>query len=362
MKPLYEFDEQTREWLISEHLTERRGGEVIARLDGTFGTIYQVRWRNGDLIAAKCPCFKRFGNRQDARQAIENLIHELEKAHSVFMLPWINRFFEVQIINGWPFLLSRFRDGTLEDLISNPIGWSLSDRFCSLIQISRGLRLALDRGISAHQDLKPANILYQDLQRAFRVPRDSLGMHFRMLITDFGLADAFRDFGRNTGSRPYMAPEQFSMEPFDPTVAPAFDVFALGVIAHECFTDGMHPIGTGTSSVWPHRAGIAQKWNRAAIWREWALKPAKQLFLRTEDVGQETHDLLRVALSAEPAKRPSLQEFETVLWSGLKQADPVSHDGLKMQVNDLEASITEDNAWPHMDAELMKLRRFYSEL
>ena len=50
-----------------------------------------------------------------------------------------------------------------------------------------------------------------------------------MFVADLGLAYAFKDFGRNTGSRPYMAPEQFSATPIDPTEPPSFDVFALGV-------------------------------------------------------------------------------------------------------------------------------------
>ena len=188
------------------------------------------------------------------------MLHELEKTHRIFMVPWINRFFDVQIIHGWPYILSRYRDGSLEDLIANPLAWSLQDRFASLIQIVRALRLARERGIAAHQDLKPGNVFFDDLSRK-GVPNESKGMLFHMFVGDFGLADAFRDFGRNSGSRPYMAPEQFSSTPIEPAMPIAFDVFALGVITFEVFTDGTHPVGVTTADVWPWRQGIPQKWN-----------------------------------------------------------------------------------------------------
>jgi eukaryotic-like serine/threonine-protein kinase len=151
-------------------------------------------------IAAKCPRFKRFGTSETARAGIEQGLHELEKTYSALMVPWINRFFDVQIIHGWPFLLSRYRDGTLEDLIANPLAWSVPDQFASLIQIVRALRLAQERGIAAHQDLKPGNVFFDDLRPKFVDLNASKGMHFRMLVGDFGIADAFRDFSRNNSS------------------------------------------------------------------------------------------------------------------------------------------------------------------
>jgi hypothetical protein len=59
-----------------------------------------------------------------------------------------------------------------------------------------------------------------------------------------------------------MAAEQFSSNPIEPTGPASLDIFALGVIAFEVFTDGKHPIGVTTTDVWPWRRGIPQKWNR----------------------------------------------------------------------------------------------------
>jgi hypothetical protein len=113
---------------------EERGGRLTGPLEGTYGSVYSID-RNvyPSRIAAKCPSFRRFGTSAEARTGIEKILHKLEKAHQVFMLPWVNRFHDVQLIRGWPFILSRFRDGTVQDLISNPLAWTRSDRLASLI-------------------------------------------------------------------------------------------------------------------------------------------------------------------------------------------------------------------------------------
>jgi serine/threonine protein kinase len=361
--PLYEFDDHYRQLIVRSHLEMRQGGTVTGPIEGTYGEIYSVLSPQNTFprrIAAKCPRIKRFGSFEKAQVGIEQVLHELEKTHQAFMVPWINRFFDVQIIHGWPFLLSRYRDGSLEDLIANPFAWSTQDRFASLIQIVRALRLIQRRGIVAHQDLKPGNVFFDDLSQKFNLSKDSKGMHFRMFVADFGLADAFRDFGRNTGSRPYMAPEQFSSVPIDPTTPALFDVFALGVIAFECLGNGLHPIGVVTADVWPRRHGMGQKWNRESTWRDWAQTERKKLPPTSEPVPKGMEDLIAAALSVEPKKRPSLEEFECRLWEALMQYDPETHQGLKMQVEWIEGLSSGDTEWPHMDDRLMELRTFYS--
>ncbi|SED40456.1 Serine/threonine protein kinase [Rhizobiales bacterium GAS191] len=357
--PLYEIDEEWRRQIIKLHLETPRGGVVTGPIEGAYGEVYSIAISKSTRLAAKCPRVKRFGGPEKARAGIEQVLHELEKTHRAFMVPWINRFFDVQIIHGWPFILSRYRDGSLEDLIANPLAWSLQDRFASLIQIVRALRLAQERGIATHQDLKPGNVFFDDLSRN-NVPKDSKGMHFHMFVGDFGLADAFRDFGRNRGSRPYMAPEQFSSTPIDPAAPALFDVFALGVIAFECFLDGEHPIGVATADVWPWRQGIAQKWNRESTWRYWAQRPDKLLPAACVSLPIGISELILAALSLDPTARPSLDEFEDRLWEALGRVDLDTHTGLRLQIEANEGLSSNDSEWPHMDERLMQLRQFYS--
>jgi serine/threonine protein kinase len=277
------------------------------------------------------------------------------------MVPWINRFFDVQIIHGWPFILSRYRDGSLEDLIANPLAWSLEDKLASLIQVVRALRLARDQGIAAHQDLKPGNVFFDDLSRK-GVPKASKGMHFHMFVGDLGLADAFRDFGRNSGSRPYMAPEQFLSDQIDPTAPVSFDIFALGVIAFEILTDGRHPAGVTTADVWPWRHGIPQKWNRESTWRQWAAAADKSRQIRGSSLPRGMEDLVLASLSVDPSARPSLADFENRLWDVLQHLDGETHAGLRMQIEHIEGLSSGDAEWPHMEEQLNQLRQFYSAL
>lgn len=345
------------------HLEMPRGGEVAGPVEGAYGEIYSILLNDSGRtrVAAKSPRIKRFGSPEKARTGVEQVLHELEKTHRIFMVPWINRFFDVQFIHGWPFILSRYRDGSLEDLIANPLAWSLGDRIASLIQIVRALRLARERGIAAHQDLKPGNVFFDDLFRK-GVPKESKGMHFHMFVGDFGLADAFRDFGRNSGSRPYMAPEQFSSNPIEPTGPASLDIFALGVIAFEVFTNGKHPIGVTTADVWPWRQGIPQKWNRESTWREWAVAPDKSEQIKQGTLPTGTDELVLASLSANAGARPSLEDFENKLWGLLLGFDGETHSGLRMQVDYIESLSSGGDEWPHMDERLMQLREFYSAL
>src|SRR6266576_7293360 len=99
--PLYEFDSEQRQQIVKSHLEMPRGGEVTGPIQGTYGEIYSItlpKHISPRRIGAKCPSIKRFGTRERARAGIENVLHELEKTHRIFMVPWINFFFDVQII------------------------------------------------------------------------------------------------------------------------------------------------------------------------------------------------------------------------------------------------------------------------
>jgi serine/threonine protein kinase len=361
IKPLYEFDDDHRQEIIRMHLgSSPRGGRVTGPIEGKYGSVYSIDVMPTLRIAAKCPCIKRFEIAVEARSAIEKALHELEKTYQVFMVPWVNRFFDVQFIHGWPFLLSRYHDGTLQDLISNPLAWTSSDRIVSLILISRALHLASKRGIAAHQDLKPENIFFDDLSRIRGVPKNSYGMHFHIFVGDLGLANAFLDFGQNQGSRPYMAPEQYGREVADPTVSPAFDVFALSVIACECFLDGKHPSGIITRDCWPWRKDMPQKWNREKPWRTWSESKDKTLPKPADHFPPGVHDLLLDSLAVDPSKRPSLCTFEEILWQALKATDQKTADGLRTNVAHIEGLTSPNVDWPHMDHQVKQLRNFYS--
>lgn len=361
-RPLYEFDEGVRDLLIRTSLKVSCKADVISKSEGAFGDVYRLD--KGAVypryLAAKCPKIARFGSREKASEALESVLHEVEKSYRVLASPWVNRFTDIQIVHGWPFLISRWHDGTLADLIANPLAWTVVDRLSSLLLIVRGLRQAAERGISAHQDLKPENVFFIDLHRKFPELQGSQGLHYHMLLGDFGNADAFRDIGRNTGTRPYMAPEQFQESSLDGSAGAAIDIFALGVIAHECLCDGLHPIGKVTTDVWPRRQGVPRKWGEARVWREWAESERKELPVLHERCPPTLFPLLSSAMAPDPAERPSLETVEQYLWKALEGLDGRFAEGIRLQVDWLE-SLYQSESWPYFDERLDLLRSFYAK-
>ena len=87
-----------------------------------------------------------------------------------------------------------------------------------LAGVAEGLAALHARGL-VHRDLKPANVL--------------IGTDGAPLIADFGLAAAAGDPGVPRGGSPFsMSPQQLDGAP----PAPADDVYAFGVLAHELLT------------------------------------------------------------------------------------------------------------------------------
>jgi eukaryotic-like serine/threonine-protein kinase len=110
---------------------------------------------------------------------------------------------------------------------------SVRDSLDYAIQIARGLSAAHARNI-VHRDIKPSNIIITTGNVA--------------KIVDFGLARTVSTASAtqsvsNTGTLPYMAPEQILGEPIDQRV----DVWALGVIMVQMLT-GSHPFLRPNSS------------------------------------------------------------------------------------------------------------------
>jgi serine/threonine protein kinase len=362
LKPLYEFDEELRKSILELHFEARFGAKIVGKSEGAMGEVFRLDLGNTypRYLAAKCPKFVKFGNQQKASLALESFLHEVEKTYRLLICPWVNRINDIEFVQGWPFLISRWNDGTLADLIGNPLAWRDVDRIASLIQIVRALRTANERGISAHQDLKPENIFITDLHRKFPDAKGSIGLHFQMLVGDFGNADAFRDFGRNSGTRPYMAPEQFQGMPLDPSGGAAIDVFAIGVIAHEMFCDGLHPIGKFTASVWPQKDGVTKKWGEEKVWRRWAETNPKELSTLQKSCPNSLFPTVASALSSYPESRPGLEEFESSLWQTLSVIDLRVSEYMRLQIEQMESLYTSDT-WPHFEERLALLRQIYAE-
>jgi len=175
------------------------------------------------------------------------------------------------------------------------------------LQIAKGLLYLKSRGILAHQDLKPENVLLEDLNKThgYGLPHP---LNLRVRLCDFGLANAWVEAGIPGGTNPYKAPEQFvpripktiNEELFKP------DIFALGIILTEMST-GFHPSGLKSED-------IEKKARDARYWEEWAINGERVVSIRSTELKRLVHQML----DPNPLKRPSLEEVYRKLMSILK--------------------------------------------
>ena len=129
----------------------------------------------------------------------------------------------MELVDGEPLSAVLQREGSL-DVAATLSVWR---------QSAAALAEAHGRGV-VHRDVKPANILVQP--------------DGRVKITDFGIARSIHSAsitgtGQLIGTPQYLSPEQLESHP----ATPASDVYALGLVAHECLTgqavfDGETPL------------------------------------------------------------------------------------------------------------------------
>ena len=128
--------------------------------------------------------------------------------------------------DGSPYLVMEFVDGpSLADLLAvDPI--EPARALDVIAQAAEGLAAAHKAGV-VHRDIKPGNIL--------------ISSEGRVKVTDFGIAHAAGQApvtapGLVMGTTQYMAPERIAGNPG----TAASDLYALGIVLHECLT-GMPP-------------------------------------------------------------------------------------------------------------------------
>ena len=93
------------------------------------------------------------------------------------------------------------------------------------VQFCDGLQYAVEKGLRAHRDIKPDNLM--------------IGTDYELRITDFGLAD-LAAYAREIdgGTLLYMAPEQFAVQEMVDCRA---DLYAFGIVLYQLITGGAYP-------------------------------------------------------------------------------------------------------------------------
>ena len=122
---------------------------------------------------------------------------------------------------GAAYVVTELVDGPLlsDYLRGGPLGWRFAVRVCA--EVSAGLAAAHSHGI-VHRDIKPANVVLS---------------HSGARILDFGIAARVGEpnhlpDGTMLGTAAYMSPERQD----DGVVAPAIDMYSLGVLLYRNLT------------------------------------------------------------------------------------------------------------------------------
>jgi serine/threonine protein kinase len=332
--------------------------KVIAEFDGTAGTIFTFdagQYANPRYLIAKVPKISSEIGHDVVREKVRRFLFEINETYRYGHHPLISSHVNVGICCGLPVVLSRKAEFTLLDLIEvRPLAPIEAAQIAA--QIAHVLVYCASRGLTAHQDLKPENVLVERLADGLLVP-DGIRypLDHRVLICDFGMANAFGAFGTPYGSRPYMAPEQYAGS----NSLVKSDVFALGVVLHELLTGGLHPIGEPTRDVWPKPVeGKPKKWVHEDVWKKWA-RSQKNLD-KNPVISLELADVVRSCLDADIAVRMSAKVLESMLLEFIKVNSQSTYDNLALLLSyfDSIAASNETSGWPYYERLLEQVNAY----
>jgi serine/threonine protein kinase len=280
-------------------------GKIIDQKKGTFGIVYIVEQEGLPKYVAYKTVNEKIMKEIEKTQ-LEKFIHEIRQWFKVRGHPLVLTPHYITIYKGIPLICMPFCEMDLRTYLEKREKLDFVESLVIVAQILNGLIFAQRNGIEAHQDLKPENVLLEDLSGKFFdfPPKDLPCFRYKVRIADFGNANAWKELSQPYGSRPYMAPEQYKEE----KVFSKVDVFAVGVILHELLT-GFHPIGQRTSDIWPEpKNGFPKKYKHEKPWKKWASNENKQIKIGESRVEKDIENLIKRMLLPGPLERISLSD------------------------------------------------------
>lgn len=363
MKKLWEFPDDIQRTLVESSLSKY--GALIGQMSSPHSNLFTFDQGPNSYpryVVAKGIQVVPSTSEDEKRKFFARALYEVNNAYAVCHHPSIQRFFEVQIIYGVPFLLSRKRDATLRDIIAEgPL--PESEALSVAVQIVHALRYCVTKGLICHQDLKPENIFIDFFHRHFSVP-ETYPLRYRIHVADFELANAYIVLRHPYGSRPYMAPEQYgNMQSESIPDFTRADVFAVGVMLFEMLTGGIHPVGERTSLVWPALVeGKSRKWLREDPWKQW-LKNGAPIPAGGCCDHSESLPIIRDCLQTEFSTRLSKEDLEARMLQRLCLVDRNAFDTLSATLAHFDqiASESEEGGWPYYADRLEQLNEAYSD-
>jgi serine/threonine protein kinase len=249
---------------------------------GAFGEVWLAQDLNlPRVVAAKT--LKVGVTRNGHARALEALRKD---AHLMTQVehPNVVRVYAWETVRDHHYLVMQYvSGGSLADLLKREksLDWQRAGRYVA--DVGEGLLEAHARGI-VHRDVKPANILW-DLRKD------------EALLTDFGVAAHLADPAAVAGSIPYMAPEAF-----DGRVSSSLDVYSLAATFFQLVT-GSAPFLSPSIDVLKAEIG----------------RGLPDPDVRCAGLPEPLERIIRTGLTADPERRPGLNEFVSKLRGTLNQ-------------------------------------------
>ncbi len=285
-------------------------GEIIEVKKGAYGIVYIVD--HGKGVIPRYVAFKTINTqllqKSSSEEVFRQFFHEVQEWFKYGDYHWILHPFYIQSMKELPYVAMPFCATNLRNFINTCNRKSkntISQILVLFIQISKGLLHAQQKGLVAHQDIKPENILLTDNSNSYNVFSTNVNLEVR--VSDFGMANAWKALGFPLGSYPYMAPEQYM--PSNSEDFSKVDTFAIGIMLTEALI-GRHPCGEKTSKVW-------SDWNYDK-WQSWAYWGSRYIDVGIDEVKALINDCLKVA----PSQRPNLKEICETLSDVLIKYNP----------------------------------------
>lgn len=340
----YTLDESERKNILEKSLGNK--GKIISTSGGMCGDIYifdQGKHVSPRYICAKVP---KLSDNCSKAEADARFINELKKQLSFYHDQFVHWAFDFKEVMGAPVALFRYWGSDLDKLM-NESSMSHIQKLSIMAYICAGLIHCYKNGLVSHQDLKPENIFIRDIKDSF-IGLPDFDIYMFALVADFGLANAFIDSQKFDGSRPYMAPEQWS----ESALSSKTDVFALGVIFFQLMTEGYHPIGIKLREYWPKPIiGHSKKWTKKELWEKWSKKDEKISKEISSNINSDVLVLIQEMLSTSPVDRPSMKEVLKKILILIGENSLESYNQIHMLINYFNAKVSSDSLeeqWPYL--------------
>uniref|UniRef100_A0A7C5YUF8 Protein kinase domain-containing protein n=1 Tax=candidate division CPR3 bacterium TaxID=2268181 RepID=A0A7C5YUF8_UNCC3 len=294
-------------------------GKIVDKKKGTYGIVYIVEQE----AVPKYVAYKTIETpeKEIDKEKLKNFVREARqwfkaKGHPLILTPFFITYFR-----NLPLICMPFCEMDLQTYLEKQKKLKTLEALVFSAQILKALIFARGRGIESHQDLKPGNILLEDLSKKF-VDFPSKDVHpsirFKIMVADFGLANAWKELGKPQGSFPYMAPEQYTpneYREFHP------DIFAVGVILVEMLT-GKHPAGEQTRKLW-------RDWNKRN-WEQWAKSGKREIEIGNGCASKELEKIIEKMILPNPYDRPPMDKVLDDIMRIISEINKPTYEQLKL--------------------------------